>query len=160
MEWTSQHLSQETINFLQPLPSTVVVGDFTLAHGSPREPVWEYVMEPNVAQLNFDEFSTPYCLVGHSHFPLVFHHPDGDGPLVHIALQGEQTTNISPRMILNPGSVGQPRDMDPRASYAMLDTKALTWEIRRVPYDIQRVQARILEAGLPPRQALRLNEGW
>ena len=160
VEWTSQNLSQETVDFLQALPATATVGDFTLAHGSPREPVWEYIMEPRIAQLNFDEFSTPYSLVGHSHFPLIFHRPEYDGPTVPIAVKGEQTTNLSPRMILNPGSVGQPRDMDPRASYALLDTEAKTWEIRRVPYDIERVQALILEAGLPARQALRLNEGW
>ena len=117
-------------------------------------------MDPRIADLNFAEFSTPYCLIGHTHFPLIFHRPDDDCPTVPIAVQGNQIIDLSPRMLLNPGSVGQPRDMDPRASYAMLDTEAMTWEIRRVRYDIQRVQAQILEAGLPARQALRLNEGW
>jgi diadenosine tetraphosphatase ApaH/serine/threonine PP2A family protein phosphatase len=63
-------------------------------------------------------------------------------------------------MIVNPGSVGQPRDMDPRAAYAILDTDAMTWEPRRIGYDIAQVQLRILRAGLPERQALRLVAGW
>lgn len=67
---------------------------------------------------------------------------------------------LSPRMILNPGSVGQPRDRDPRASYAILDTEEETWEMRRVDYNVGEVQVRILEAGLPERQALRLRDGW
>lgn len=160
VEWTRQMLSSEARSFLSALPSKAVVDDFTLAHGSPREPVWEYVMDPHIADLSFSAFSTPYCLIGHSHFPLLFHRTDGDGPAIPTAIQGNQTTDLSPRMLLNPGSVGQPRDMDSRACYALLDTEAMTWEIRRVAYDIERVQALILEAGLPERQALRLAEGW
>lgn len=160
VEWTREHLNQETISFLQCLPPTAVVGDFTLAHGSPRQPAWEYILEPRIADLNFAAFSTPYCLIGHSHFPLIFHRPDDEQPIIPIAVQGDQTIKLAPRMLLNPGSVGQPRDMDPRSSYAVLDTEALTWGIRRVPYDIKRVQALILKADLPARQALRLQEGW
>ncbi len=160
IEWTSQQLSQEAKSFLKSLPSSAVIDDFTLVHGSPRQPVWEYIMDPRIANLNFAEFSTPYCLNGHSHFPVIFHRPDDDSPTVPIAVQGDQLISLSPRMIMNPGSVGQPRDGDPRASYALLDTDAMTWEVRRVPYDIERVQRLMLEAGLPARQALRLSEGW
>jgi len=160
VEWTTQMLSPEAGAFLRALPASSVVDDFTLAHGSPREPVWEYVMDPLIADLNFSAFSTPYCLIGHSHFPLIFHRTGGDGPAKPTAIEGNKTTDLSPRMLLNPGSVGQPRDMDSRACYALLDTEAMTWEIRRVAYDIESVQALILEAGLPSRQALRLAEGW
>jgi diadenosine tetraphosphatase ApaH/serine/threonine PP2A family protein phosphatase len=99
-------------------------------------------------------------LIGHSHFPQVFHRSEQNSTTTPITIQGEQTINLEPRMLLNPGSVGQPRDMDPRASYAILDTEELTWEIRRAAYDIEKVQKLILEAGLPARQALRLKEGW
>ncbi len=158
--WTSENLNEDTVAFLENLPSSTIMGDFTLAHGSPRQPVWEYVMDPRIANLNFEKFDTNYCLVGHSHFPLVFHQSEDGNPSNPLTVQGEKTIKLKPRMMLNPGSVGQPRDMDPRASYAILDTEKLTWEIRRAAYDIEKVQELILEAGLPARQALRLKEGW
>ena len=160
VEWTRDHLNHETVSFLKSLQPTATVGDFTLAHGSPRHPTWEYVIDPHIAEANFATLSTPYCLVGHSHFPLIFHRPGDEHPIISVAVQGDQTITLNPRMLLNPGSVGQPRDMDPRASYAVLDTDAMTWDIRRVPYDIKRVQSLIIKAGLPARQALRLQEGW
>jgi diadenosine tetraphosphatase ApaH/serine/threonine PP2A family protein phosphatase len=160
VEWTTKQLSRQTRSFLKSLPSSAVVEDFTLVHGSPRQPVWEYVMDPRIADLNFREFSTPYCLIGHSHFPIIFHRPDDESPTVPIVMRSDHLMELSPRMMMNPGSAGQPRDTDPRASYAILDTEAKTWEIRRVRYDIKKVQERMLEAGLPARQAIRLSEGW
>jgi diadenosine tetraphosphatase ApaH/serine/threonine PP2A family protein phosphatase len=68
--------------------------------------------------------------------------------------------HLRPRMILNPGSVGQPRDLDPRAAYALLDLERLTWQPRRVEYDVDEVQQRMLGAGLPEKQAARLGGGW
>jgi diadenosine tetraphosphatase ApaH/serine/threonine PP2A family protein phosphatase len=75
-------------------------------------------------------------------------------------IEWDQAMPLTPRMILNPGSVGQPRDGDPRASFAILDTEDETWEMRRAEYNVNEVQLRILEAGLPERQALRLIGGW
>jgi len=68
--------------------------------------------------------------------------------------------SLTPRMILNPGSVSQPRDLDPRAAYALLDLETMAWEPRRIGYEVAGVQERILEAGLPERQAIRLVGGW
>jgi diadenosine tetraphosphatase ApaH/serine/threonine PP2A family protein phosphatase len=159
-EWTRHELKKTHREYLASLPSQAVIGAFTLAHGSPRQPVWEYILDNYTADVNFDVLSTDYCLVGHSHLPLVFER-DGDGPcLLHLLMTWDQPLSLRPKMILNPGSVGQPRDMDARASYAILDTEAVSWQLHRVPYDVPAVQARILQAGLPERQATRLLAGW
>jgi diadenosine tetraphosphatase ApaH/serine/threonine PP2A family protein phosphatase len=158
--WTRDILTLDNQDYLSSLPSRIAVGDFTLAHGSPRQPIWEYILDQYTADRMFDFFDTDFCLVGHSHLPMLFKR-GSDGDLAQpIAHRNRRGIPLQPRMILNPGSVGQPRDMDPRAAYAMLDLEAMTWEPRRVAYDIPRVQARILDAGLPERQALRLVAGW
>ena len=158
--WTQEVLTEESAAFLRTLPSDAQVDGFTLAHGSPRQPVWEYILDPRTADANFNEFQTDYCLVGHSHLPLVFQRGTADSFALSRQVAGEQVVSLSPRMILNPGSVGQPRDMDPRAAYALLDMKTRSWEARRAAYDIGDVQLRMLKAGLPERQALRLVAGW
>jgi diadenosine tetraphosphatase ApaH/serine/threonine PP2A family protein phosphatase len=158
--WTMEHLLPENTAYLRSLPSRISFEDFTLAHGSPRQPVWEYILDVETADGNFDSFSTNYCLIGHSHLPLIFHRPHGDTQAAFVAVSWEQPLELDPRMILNPGSVGQPRDMDPRAAYAVLDIHAGTWQAHRVPYDTASVRDRMLAAGLPERQALRLMAGW
>ena len=159
-EWTGENLSDESRAFLVTLPSQIILENFTLAHGSPRQPVWEYILDYHTAEKNFNVLQTDYCLVGHSHIPLLFHR-DGDSAYPEaLPLDWEHPTPLAPKMILNPGSVGQPRDMDPRAAYALLDTDAMTWMPLRVAYDVEAVQRRILEAGLPDRHALRLAIGW
>lgn len=160
IEWTQEVLSEASRDFLLSLPSKTVVEGVTLAHGSPRQPIWEYVLDPETAALNFEAFDTDYCLVGHSHVPLIFHRSREDGLVTLRPIPWGRPMAMEPRMILNPGSVGQPRDMDPRAAYALLDLDNWTWEARRVEYDVLQVQDRILEAGLPERQALRLLAGW
>lgn len=159
-DWTMQILSPDNQAFLRALPARITTDDFTLAHGSPRQPVWEYILDPAIAALNFQAFDTDYCLVGHSHLPLMFHHDAQNGRAIPAAVRWDDPNPLTPRMIVNPGSVGQPRDMDPRSAYAILDTEAKTWEPRRVEYDVASVQLRILRAGLPERQALRLIAGW
>ena len=158
--WTQEALTEESLGFLRTLPLDAVQDGFTLAHGSPRQPVWEYILDPRTADANFDAFSTDYCLVGHTHLPLIFQRSANDAYAMSKPVPLGQPASLEPRMILNPGSVGQPRDMDPHASYAILDLDALTWEARRVEYEVSEVQLRMLQAGLPERQALRLVAGW
>ncbi|MGD8812840.1 MAG: metallophosphoesterase family protein [Anaerolineales bacterium] len=160
VDWTRNALNKKSAGFLGALPVSASVGEFTLVHGSPLQPVWEYIMDLRSADRNFEAFSTNYCLVGHSHLPLIYHQVEDDHTIIPIPVHGNQSVDLYPRMILNPGSVGQPRDSDPRASYALLDLESMTWKNHRVPYDIQRVQELMLEAGLPYRQAMRLKEGW
>ena len=160
IEWMQEILTKESYTFLSELPETVVQGQVTLAHGSPRNPVWEYLLDLHSAEENLDYFDTQICMVGHTHLPIGYIE-DPEAHTMHGILPpaGERVV-LKSRAILNPGSVGQPRDHDPRASYAIFDPEEVTWEIHRVEYDITAVQRRIREAELPLRHALRLVEGW
>ncbi|PWH13564.1 MAG: metallophosphoesterase [Anaerolineae bacterium] len=159
--WQKQALSPQNASFLESLPQeTQVRANVSLAHGSPRDPVWEYILNTLVARLNFEAFQTPYCFIGHSHIQCMFRlDMERDRVSLEI-LHPNEVYKLQPRAILNPGSVGQPRDRDPRASYAIFDPENETWEPRRVMYDIEAVQKRIRAAGLPEKHALRLAEGW
>ena len=156
--WTREQLLPQSREYMLPLPPSTVQGEFTMAHGSPRAPVWEYILDSDLALINFGHFDTNFCLVGHTHIPAIF------------AFDAEQnrcfplvTTDIiqldSTRLILNPGSVGQPRDGDPRASYAILDLGRGTWERHRVPYPFSITQERMRARQLPPRLVDRLARG-
>lgn len=157
--WTREELSQTSRDYLQQLPIRLEQGDFTLVHGSPREPIWEYLLDLGGALVSFSHFSTPFCLVGHTHLPMIFVLDEEGHPHAVIPEAGVPISLRRYRMILNPGSVGQPRDGDPRASYAILDTDAMTWELRRVPYPIEITQERMRARGLPRRLIARLEVG-
>jgi predicted phosphodiesterase len=161
--WTRRQLSDDNLAWLGQLPSEPQVrGDFTLTHGSPRDPVWEYLIHAPVASANLAHFDTPYCLVGHTHVPAL-HFIRGSGDKLEIRtprLGLEVKLDELQRAILNPGSVGQPRDSDPRAAYALLDTERRVWQQRRVAYPIEITQAHMRAAGLPDRLIGRLEFGW
>ena len=158
--WSRDHLAPEDIRYLESLPKKLVKGDFTLVHGSPRHPIWEYVLSHSVACASFQHFDTEYCLVGHSHIPLVFQLQE-DGTCAGGALSpGNELPLEGYRWILNPGSVGQPRDWDPKASYGRLDTERRLWEIVRISYPVEKTQSKMKEAGLPEKLIARLNFGW
>jgi predicted phosphodiesterase len=159
--WQKKALSDGNKGYLESLPQeTLVIDQVTMAHGSPRDPVWEYVLNTLVARLNFESFETDYCFVGHSHIQCLFQLDlKKDRVSLEVPHVG-QVLRLTPRAILNPGSVGQPRDRDPRAAYAIFDPDAQTWEPRRITYDIPAVQKRIRAAGLPEKHAARLVEGW
>jgi predicted phosphodiesterase len=153
-------ITEDNIAFLQKLPERVSNDIATCAHGSPRNPIWEYILDGHVAKENLENFSTPLGFVGHSHLPMMFLDEAIGKPMSrHFPLPGEQVS-LTTRAILNPGSVGQPRDNDPRASFGIFNPGTMTWQIQRVEYDIPAVQARIIAAGLPERHARRLSEGW
>ena len=160
VEWMKTNLNEASLLFLQSLPERVEVENVTMAHGSPRNPVWEYLLDTRVAGINFFHFTTPVCLVGHTHLPIAYLKADEQDEVEWRLLRPETKLQVNSRAILNPGSVGQPRDHDPRAAYALFDTTTLLWEPHRVEYDIPSVQKRIEEAGLPRRHAMRLSEGW
>lgn len=159
--WQKKQLSDGNKGYLDSLPqNSLVRGDVTLAHGSPRDPVWEYILNTLVARLNFQSFETSFCFVGHSHIQCMFKLDlNKDRVSLEVPKVGE-VLKLTPRAILNPGSVGQPRDRDPRSAYAIFDPDAMTWEPRRVAYDFAAVQKRIRTAGLPEKHAARLGEGW
>ena len=156
--WTAAHLTEETKEYLLGLPLEIDREGWRLVHGSPRDPIWEYVLEESQAEELFSLFPGRGCLIGHTHIPHVFvETPDGAeylGPEY-----GDPLTLEESRVIVNPGSIGQPRDGDPRACYALLDTTAGLLEHRRVAYDIEEVQARMQAAGLPKPLWQRLSYG-
>lgn len=158
--WTAGNLSARTREWLASLPFQVVEGDLTLVHGSPRDPVWEYLLDAASANENFAYFDTRVCLVGHTHVPAVFARTrDGRGAVARPARADTAFELTARRCIVNPGSVGQPRDGDPRAAYAILDTAAGSLTPRRCDYDIAETQRQMAEAELPPVLSARLAYG-
>ncbi|HWQ14687.1 MAG TPA: metallophosphoesterase family protein [Roseiflexaceae bacterium] len=160
--WNGAQLLPEHRVALEATPPLQHVSErFLVAHGSPRDPVWEYLLTRAQAQENFNRFDQQVCFVGHSHVPLVFERAPGaraDGP--QLPEDGEALTlRDDMRYIINPGSVGQPRNQDPRAAFAVLDTEAGTVSFRRVTYDIARTQQQMRTAQLPEPLALRLQYG-
>jgi diadenosine tetraphosphatase ApaH/serine/threonine PP2A family protein phosphatase len=160
IEWTRSTLKPESVDFLKTLPEKQVVDFVTLAHGSPRQPVWEYLLDTRSATANFDYFDTPYCLVGHTHLPVLYYLPDESNVAQLLVPDASMKLTLPPRAILNPGSVGQPRDRDPRAAYATYDTEFNTFEFCRVHYNIASVQDRMEAVRLPERHIQRLSAGW
>lgn len=158
-EWTRDTIDGATRAWLSALPERHTIDRMTLVHGSPRDPIREYVTTAAVALENLAVLETDFGLHGHTHVPVAFCLGPDDrmrviapGPGGSLELEGQ-------RALVNPGSVGQPRDGDPDASYLVLDPDAaiVTWH--RVPYDIPTVQAAIRAARLPGRLADRLSFG-
>ena len=160
IHWTQEKLSDGTRAFLKSLPEKLTIDNVTLTHGSPRYPVWEYLLDTRTATVNFDYFDTPLCFVGHTHLPVIYTLLDSN-PLARLDIpEANHKITLPTRAIVNPGSVGQPRDRDPRAAYAVYNTEENIWDYRRVTYDVFAVQERMRKAGLPERHIYRLSAGW
>lgn len=158
MEWTRRTISAATIEWLRVLPVRRSVGDFTLVHGSAVDPTWEYVTSPSGARDSLAATSTAHGLNGHTHVPVAFEKRGGRVARLDVA-PGVPLELEAERVLLNPGSVGQPRDRDPRASYLLLDLAAQTATWNRVPYDIESVRDHMRAVGLPDRLIDRLPRG-
>lgn len=141
LEWTMKHIKKENLAFLASLPLSYE-GSFYMAHGSPRSPLDEYVTEDypeEVVKGFFSHVGRDVITLAHTHVPYV--------------------RRLDEKLLLNPGSIGQPRDFDPRASYALLDPGKKQVEIRRIKYDVEAAVEAVIEAGLPPVLGYRLMEG-
>ena len=158
-EWTTGQLTARDKDYIKSLPLVIDKEDFTLVHGSPREPIWEYVLSISGARENFAYFKSKFCLVAHTHVPAVFNYDEGGDCSFHPFSANEELVLGGKRLIINPGAVGQPRDGDPRASYAIYDSKSRRLRLYRVPYDIAATQARMVEQKLPMRLVARLSHG-
>ena len=157
VEWTRTRLSPEDMQWLHDLPPSRPVMGFTIVHATLDMPLrWGYVFETVQAEANFVYQRTPLCFHGHTHVPIIYERRisgiDRYDPV-------DFKLELGQRLFINVGSVGQPRDGDPRASYVIYDTASRTVRFRRVEYDIAAAQARIREAGLPERLAERLAAG-
>jgi diadenosine tetraphosphatase ApaH/serine/threonine PP2A family protein phosphatase len=159
MEWTRQAISSSTLAWLAALPDRREEAGFTLVHGSPLDPIWEYVTTSEAAHASLVSIATPHALNGHTHVPIAFS-LDGDRMGRVDPAATPMTTLDGPRLLLNPGSVGQPRDGDPRAGYLVLDLAARQARWGRVAYDVDAVQTAMRAAGLPRRLGERLRHGY
>jgi diadenosine tetraphosphatase ApaH/serine/threonine PP2A family protein phosphatase len=153
--WTRDVLAPESLAYLNTLEPSGKAHDVELFHGSAYDPVWEYVLSDDAAALTFALTESEVVLVGHSHVALHISTAGAGG----LAPDGTRVELGDARHLLNPGSVGQPRDGDPRAAWLELDLGAKTASFHRVTYDVERTQTEIRAAGLPEILAERLAYG-
>jgi len=161
--WTRENVAERTLSLLRGLSPADRRGGIALFHASPRDPVWEYVLSAEQADANLDAQGARIALIGHSHVSLFFARPTADEPQEEIrgAQAGDDTLLelAAGQWLINPGSVGQPRDGDPRGAWLALDTDAQTARFHRVRYDVERAADSIAAAGLPRRLGDRLRVG-
>ena len=158
IQWTATQLTEDDITYLRGLPLKIEDQGFTIAHGSPRDPVWEYVVTPQSAVASFRHFDTSWCLVGHSHIPFVCRPQEDSAVFLEFPLDRPVELGAE-RMIINPGGVGQPRDGDPRASYALYHSDESTISHHRAEYDVEATQKKMAKRGLPKYLIDRLPHG-
>jgi diadenosine tetraphosphatase ApaH/serine/threonine PP2A family protein phosphatase len=147
--WTGLQLNDDHKAYIAAQPATIEFGEFTLVHGSPRDPVWEYVISVPAAEACFSYMKTEWCLLGHSHLPFLCVREGGRAKFLAFPEDIAMSLDPDEMLIVNPGSVGQPRDDDPRASYAIYDSEARTISHHRVAYDIAATQKKMRKHGLP-----------
>jgi diadenosine tetraphosphatase ApaH/serine/threonine PP2A family protein phosphatase len=156
-EWTGSVLTDEAREYAVGLPHTLVAGDFTLVHGSPRDPTWEYLDDDAEALQNLPYLKTSHCVHGHTHVPKSLF--VGDRNFSDLPRFEDVIVLMAGNWFVNPGSVGQPRDGDPRASYALLDDASMIVHFYRFEYPVGVTQALMREAGLPAMLWQRLSYG-
>ncbi|MGD0272464.1 MAG: metallophosphoesterase family protein [Gaiellaceae bacterium] len=156
--WAKEHLSESARAYLAALAPMSRVSGCALFHGSPRGPVWAYVLKPSEIADSFARTGEPLLLVGHTHAAMAASLMNRQLVLER-ADAGAIVDLTRGRWLLNPGSVGQPRDGDPRAAYLLLDLDAGRAEFKRVEYDVERTQIEIQKLGLPEQLAARLSHG-
>jgi predicted phosphodiesterase len=158
VRWTQKALDENARGFLEGLAPSATREGISLYHGSPLDPVWDYILTEATAEAAFRFTEDPLILVGHSHVPLALSF-DGSKLTGGIASAGVEQELGGSRWLLNPGSVGQPRGDDPRAAWLLLDLVAMTASFRRTEYDVEATQREIVAAGLPESLATRLGAG-
>jgi predicted phosphodiesterase len=158
IEWTRTMVSTEAEEYLAKLPIRYVEGEITAVHGTPAEPeAWNYLLDAGDVNRNFDAMTTQICIVGHSHIPVAFIRDSEE----KISVRGAENVRIEEdkMYLINVGSVGQPRDGDPRAAYGILDTNDKQFRLKRIRYPVEIVQEKMRRAGLPFRLINRLAYG-
>lgn len=164
IEWTARVVDDNSRSYLATLPEVRRDAGLTAVHGSPRDPIWEYITSPGIAAANFGHFDTPICLFGHTHLPVAFCLADNELEAI-VGLPGDRVEIDGRRALVNPGSVGQPRDGLPDAAYAILDLEGnraggrASVRFHRVRYDVDRTQRAMREHDLPARLVERLSYG-
>ncbi len=150
LRWTKKRIATQHLNYLKNLPIVIVQQDVTFVHATPSHPTeWTYVLTMEEAQQSFRSFSTAVCFIGHTHIPIVI----GEDLSVDVFRKGG-------RFLINVGSVGQPRDRNPKASFGLLDTDTWSYRLIRLEYDVQQTAEAIINGGLPKFLAKRLLGGY
>jgi predicted phosphodiesterase len=157
--WTQATITPETLDYLMALEPLSLDEEAGLFHASPRDPVWEYVLSPLQAELCLDTQQHRVCLIGHSHIALAFSRFEGSPASGETHAADQELDASAGEWLINPGSVGQPRDGDPRAAWLELDTENWSAVYRRTEYDIAGAAAAIRAARLPDSLAERLSFG-
>ncbi|MFP4013838.1 MAG: metallophosphoesterase family protein [Chitinispirillaceae bacterium] len=159
IEWTSATLSSQNRSLLASLPVKKTKDIMTLVHATPYEPnMWYYITSLEEAAFNFQFFNNRICLVGHTHIPMIIV-LEGEEIFVHQEKSIDYRDRSGVRLLVNIGSVGQPRDRDPRSSYGILDTEKGMFELQRVSYDYAKTQAKMKKIRMPEFLVNRLAEG-
>ncbi len=158
VEWTNKTLITENIEFLKGLSLNLVIDEtIMIVHSTPSRPeIWNYIFSTYEARREFSYYSEPIGFIGHSHQPLIFH---GDGERCYLYRDNRITINLEERYLINVGSVGQPRDGNPKACYCIYDNDESIVEIYRTEYDVETARQKIIDAGLPEVLGDRLIEG-
>jgi len=160
IEWTEKQLTAENKNILENLPMSKIDDNKTYVHSTPYEPeMWYYISSVEEAAFNFQFFDTTFCFVGHTHLPIIISIDESKT----ISVSQEETLDFgkdeNSRYLINVGSVGQPRDRNPKSSYGIMDTDASLLTIRRIDYDIKKCQEKMRKHKLPEFLISRLAEG-
>jgi diadenosine tetraphosphatase ApaH/serine/threonine PP2A family protein phosphatase len=158
IEWTAEHITPENYAYLRKLPYFVEESGYFFTHASPRAPAeWVYVNSLDEAVDAFEFFPGRVCFIGHTHYPLLV--TMGGEQRFMVLDETRHTLEEDERLLVNVGSVGQPRDRNPDASWCLLDTDTNTVEIIRVPYDVQAVQEEMISHEFPEFLITRLQDG-
>ena len=159
IEWTTETLSTANRSFLAALPVAKTTDILTMVHATPYEPgMWYYITSLEEAAFNFQFFDTKICLVGHTHIPMIIA-LDNEEIYVHQEKQISFKDKDDMRILINIGSVGQPRDRNPQSSYGILDTEEKLFSLHRVQYDIHKTQSKMKKIKMPDFLVNRLAEG-
>lgn len=154
--WTRENLDESALSFLSALPLLAQLDGFTVVHGSLHSPeLFDYVQTSYDAHLSMQRMEGPLCFIGHSHVPITFLQDE----LVSYSLARRIDVNPASKTVVNVGSVGQPRDFDPRAAFAIYDSDACQVSLHRAAYDVEAVARKIRRAGLPKPLGERLSVG-
>jgi len=161
MLYTARNISQKSQEFIKTFAKEYHGKDFCMVHGSFLDPFRDYLLSSEQFVLNLDKWKGNLCFVGHSHVPFIMSYKSNRMPQIDLFLGSDVTIKMLPgiRYMINPGSIGQPRDTNAKASFGILDTKQQTFRLIRIPYDIASVQKKIEERGLPEILSKRLGQG-
>jgi predicted phosphodiesterase len=160
IEWTTDNLKKWGHDYLSTLPLKETKFSHTFVHATPYEPnMWYYITSLEEAAFNFQFFETPFCFVGHTHIPIIIVLEQEKEVYVHPGESLEYGALTNVRFLINEGSVGQPRDRNPKSCYGIIDTDAKTFTYHRVAYDVQKAQAKMRKIKMPEFLITRLEEG-